>query len=324
VHCALLWLAIRELRQAGLGPGLTALALTVTILAVSVLGRQIENQRTAILRGYEERGATTFVAELVGVTESEIEELVSAVRGLEGITSAEAPYRGSDFGLTADTSFLVFQNEKQQEYLGATTTVLGVTDKFDPSRDYYENIGPSTPWDRKTPLGIPLLVTSGTARAPAAGEVLIPTVVAEYVGIRADTRANVELIHHRNLGQPIVRRYDDLRVIGTFDTLGPDEGRFAPFWRFAARGRDVLTVRRPGNGSEMRTTLPVVVSVGLLRNFMTHMKEELKARGEGLHPRDRGLLVIRATTTFDVTKAEGAVHDCSGPMAFKRIVRRAA
>jgi hypothetical protein len=68
-------------------------------------------------------------------------------------------------------------------------------------------------------------------------------------------------------------------VIGTFDAVGPDEGRFAPFWRFAARGRDVLTVRRPDRGDEKKTTLPVVVNVSVLRDFMMGVQEELTAQG---------------------------------------------
>jgi hypothetical protein len=36
-----------------------------------------------------------------------------------------------------DTSFLVFHNEQQQEYLGARTSVLGVDRSFDLARDYY-------------------------------------------------------------------------------------------------------------------------------------------------------------------------------------------
>jgi hypothetical protein len=305
----LLWLALRELRQAGLRSGLAALAVALAILTMSILGRQAETRQSAILRGYEEDGATTFVAELVAITENEIGELVEAVRDLPGVAAAEAPYRGSDLGIIADTSFLVFENGKQQEYLGATTAVIGVTDKFDPGRDYYEAIGSSTTDQRRAPLGIPLLVTNGIARGPAPGEVLVPAVVAEYVGERLDARATLELILADSHGPPIVRRYEGLRVIGTFDAVGPDEGRFAPFWRFAARGRDVLTVRRPDRGDEKKTTLPVVVNVSVLRDFMMGVQEELTAQGRAPVPeQNRSLLVIRADAVAGVTSAQQAVQ----------------
>jgi hypothetical protein len=137
---SLLWLVTRELRQTGLRSGLTALAFAVTVLAMSVLRRQAEIQQTPLQRNYEANGATTFLAEL-SVADSEIDELVGVVRDLHGVAAAEAPYRGSDLGLVADISFLVFENDKQQEYLGATTTALGVTGRFEPARDYYETIG---------------------------------------------------------------------------------------------------------------------------------------------------------------------------------------
>jgi hypothetical protein len=305
----LLWLTLRGLRQAGLRSGLAALGITVAILTMSILIRQAEVQQTAILHSYEEGGATTFVAELVDVTENETGELVRAIGGLEGIAAVDAPYRGSDLGVTADTSFLVFENEKQQEYLGATIAVLGVTNKFDPGRDYYEAISALTAGQRRGLLGIPLLVTNGIARGPAPGEVLVPAVVAEYVGVRPDARATLELIHADSPNPPIVQRYESLRVIGTFDLIGPDEGRFAPFWRFAARGRDVLTVRRPGRGEDMKTTLPVVVNVGLLRDFMTYVHGELKARGrEPASTQNRSHMVIRVDTAAGVERAERAVQ----------------
>jgi hypothetical protein len=44
-------------------------------------------------------------------------------------------------------------------------------------------------------------------------------------------------------GEPIILRFDRLRVVGTFDMVGPDQGRFEPFWRLNALRQDVLTVR---------------------------------------------------------------------------------
>jgi hypothetical protein len=211
VRCGLLWLAFTDLRQAGLQPRLVVLAIAAAILAIAVFGAQIDLRRSAMLGDYEQGGAATFIAELAGVADSEVDALADAIRALGGVKTVEAPYSGIDLGLVADTSFLVFQNDKQQEYLGARTTVLGVDATFDLVRDYYATFARSPSDTARPPLGIPLVVTSGMARTPAPGEALIATAVAEYVGVRPGSIASVELIH-LGLGRPIMRRHEELRV----------------------------------------------------------------------------------------------------------------
>lgn len=273
MRCPLLWLAVRDLRQTGWRSGLTALSLAVTIGAISVLERQTQIQQAMMLKGSESAGAATFLAD-VEVPETEIDDLKRTMRGLDAIAAVEAPYRGSDIGVIAETAFLVFENDKQQEYLGARIAVLGVDGSFDLARDYYERIGVAA---GQPILGIPLIVTDGMARPPMVGEALIPKSVAEYVGVRAGVLAIVELAHGFEAGESFARRYE-LRVIGTFDAIGPDEGRFAPLWRLTARGQDVLTVRRT-DARELTTTLPVVLNAELVRYFLGDLQRELGTQG---------------------------------------------
>ena len=90
----------------------------------------------------------TFVIELRRVPRGDVASLVRALRSAAGVQSVEAPYNGTQLGLVADTSFVVFENEKQQESLGARTAVLGVDQSFDPARDYYVNfhdLNPNAP-----------------------------------------------------------------------------------------------------------------------------------------------------------------------------------
>jgi hypothetical protein len=306
VHWALLWLAVTELRRAGLRSGLTAFALALAILTVSVLDQQSKIRQDTILQDYEAGGAGTFLAEL-RTAEQEIDPMAGAIGRLQGVTAVEAPYRGRDLRLIADTSFLVFQNDKQQEFLGATTAVLGVTASFDLVRDYYEVIGIQGE-DSRTSFGIPLIVTDGLARTPSRDEVLVPAAVAEYVGVRRGAVASIELKSDAGQGEP-VQRYPALKVIGVFDVIGPDEGRFAPFWRLAARGRDVLTLRRPDAQSEMRTTLPIVVNAELLRDLWEERQQSLRRRGvEPANEVNRRQLVIRAGTAVDVPAVQEAVE----------------
>ena len=84
--------------------------------------------------------------------------------------------------IVADTSFVVFENEKQQESLGARTTALGVDRSFDPVRDYYVNFHDLNPNAPRSVFGAPLLATSGTVRPPERSEVAVPSGVTEYVG----------------------------------------------------------------------------------------------------------------------------------------------
>ena len=101
-------------------------------------------------------------------------------------------------------------------------------------------------------LGMPLLITAGMAQVPGRQEIMVSSGVTDYVGVQPGAEATVEFIYD-GAGEPIVERFDGLRLIGTFDMAGPDQGRFEPFWRFNARGQDVLTVRRlPGRRAGQR------------------------------------------------------------------------
>jgi hypothetical protein len=105
---------------------LTASATALAILAVAFFGRQIEFRRAEVIAGYEAVGAATFIVRVAGVADDQIDALAKAIRGLAAIGSVDAPYSGAGSRVVADTSFRVFRNERQQEYLGARTSILGV------------------------------------------------------------------------------------------------------------------------------------------------------------------------------------------------------
>ena len=127
----LLWLALADLGQAWLRSGLAALAIAAAILAVAFFAGQIQLRQNEVLAGYEAAGAATFVVQLTGVADDEIDGLAGSVRTLGDVTSVEAPYSGISTDVVVDTSFRVFRNEQQQEHLGARTSVLGVDRNFD-------------------------------------------------------------------------------------------------------------------------------------------------------------------------------------------------
>jgi hypothetical protein len=286
---------------------LAALAIAAAILAVGFFAGQIELRRAEVLAGYEAAGAATFVVQLSGVADDDIDSLARSVQALGSVSSVEAPYSGIGTRIVADSSFLVFRNEQQQEYLGARTSVLGVDPNFDLARDYYVNFHQVNPEAPQMVLGMPLLPIGGAARAPGPGEVLVASGVADYVGVRSGAEAIVELVYSGS-GEPIVRRFDGLRLIGTFDLVGPDQGRFDPFWRFNARGQDVLTVRSDAARSGP-TTLPIVVNREVIRNFLWSVRDELERRGGNpARPLARDQLIVRATAISDVPAAEAAVE----------------
>jgi hypothetical protein len=307
VHRGLLWLALVDLRQAWPRPGLAALAIAPAILAVAFFAGQIELRRAEVLAGYEAAGAATFVVQLSGVPDDEIDSLAGSVRTLGSASSVEAPYSGIGTEIVADTSFLVFRNEQQQEYLGGRTSVLGVDPNFDLARDYYVNFHDISRQAPQIVLGMPLLTTGGATRAPGPGEVLVASGVADYVGVQPGAEAIVELVYTGG-GEPIVQRFDGLRLIGTFDLAGPDQGLFDPFWRFNARGHDVLTVRAE-TARTGPTSLPVVVNLEVFRDFLSSIRREFASRGVAtarLPARDQ--LVVRARSIGDVPAAEAAVE----------------
>lgn len=317
----LVWLAIVDLRRAWPRLGLAALAIAPAVLAATFFASQIELRRTQVLATYEAAGAATFVVQLSAIADNEIDSLASSLRGLGAVSSVEAPYSGIGAHVTADTSFLVFRNERQQEYLGARTSVLGVDANFDLARDFYVNFHDANPKAAETVLGMPLLIAGGADRAPDPNEVLVASGVADYVGVQPGVEATVELVYTGDK-EPIVRRYHGLRLSGTFDLVGPDEGRFAPFWRFSARGQDVLTVRSDDTGTGP-TSLPIVLNAEVLRDFRSSIRDELRRRGIGpIQLSARNQLVIRAGSVADVPAVEaeveralgqrGLIHDCDG------------
>jgi len=321
VRRGLVWLALVDLRRAWPRPGLVALAIALAVLAVTFFASHIELRRAEVLASYEAAGAATFVVQLSGIADKEIDSMASSLRALGAVSSVETPYSGIGAKIRADTSFLVFRNEQQQEYLGASTSVLGVDTNFDLARDYYVNFHDANSKAPETVLGMPLLITEGVDRAPDPHEVLVASGVTDYVGVQPGAEAIVELVYTGDK-DPIVQRIDGLRLAGTFDLVGPDEGRFAPFWRFNARGQDVLTVRSEDTDTGP-TSLPVVLNEEVLRAFLSSIRDELARRGTA--PADlpgRHQLVVRANAIADVPAAEAAVvqalrqlgldQDCGG------------
>jgi hypothetical protein len=304
----LLWLALLDLRRAWLRSGLASLAIAPAILAVAFFSGQIELRRGEVLAGYEAAGASTFVVRLRGIDESEIDALAASIRGQRKVQSVEAPYSGISAGLVADTSFLVFSNERQQEFLGARTSVLGIDSNFDLSRDYYVNLSEVNPSAPQRVLGMPLLRTAGELRAPRLGEVLVASGVADYVGVQVGSEATIELIYTGG-EQPLARRFEGVRLIGTFDLVGPDQGRFEPFWRFNSQGHDVLTVRADA-ATGGTTTLPVVLSQEVLRQFAEAVRQQHDgSAGTPSRSPARDQLVVRATDIADVPLAETEVKE---------------
>jgi hypothetical protein len=114
----LLWLALADLGQAWLRSGLAALAIAAAILAVAFFAGEIQLHQSEVLASYEAAGAATFVVQLNGVADDDIDALAGSVRTISDVRSAEAPYSGIGSNIAADTSFLVFRNQQQQEYLG--------------------------------------------------------------------------------------------------------------------------------------------------------------------------------------------------------------
>jgi hypothetical protein len=305
VRSGLLWLALVDLRRAWLRSSLAALAIGLAIVAVTFFAGQVDLRRAELLTGYEESGAATFIVELEKVSAGDVIDLVQALRSAPGVQSVQAPYNGTQLGLVADTSFVVFENDKQQESLGARTTVLGVDRAFDPARDYYVNFHDLNPNAPTAVFGAPLLATSGTVRAPDRNEVVVPSGVTDYVGVRPGAEATVDLTYV-NTNPPIVRRYEKLGLLGTFDLVGPDQGRFEPFWRLAARGSEVLTVRRPDAPEGVATTLPILLNEQLLKEFIGFVGEQLAARG--LPPPNEAVakeLVVRARSIREVPSVQG-------------------
>jgi hypothetical protein len=112
VRRGLFWLALVELGRTWLRSSLAALAIALALVAF--FAGQIGLRQAELLTGYEEAGASTFVVKLSKVPASDTAGLVQALWSAASVQSVEAPYSGPQLGLVADTSFVVFENEKQQ------------------------------------------------------------------------------------------------------------------------------------------------------------------------------------------------------------------
>src|SRR5262249_40492858 len=277
VHRGLAWLAIVDLRRAWVRWVLATAALALATLAVAVFAHQITLRQAEVLAEYEKGGAASFVVEGSGIPDGDIDALVAATRAIGGVNSAEAPYNGVDLALGGDISFVVFQNDQQREYLGARTSVVGVDRSFDPSRDYYVNFHRLNPQAPQSVLGIPLLPASGTMRSPTPQETLVPSSVTDYVGVRPGAQASIEL-RYTGVTPPIVRRFEGVQLIGTFEVVGPDQGRFDPFWEVNWGGREALPVPRPDPTDGVSTILRIVLSADVARDFLTSVRAALEAR----------------------------------------------
>jgi hypothetical protein len=80
VHRGLVWLALVDLGRAWPRPGLAALAIAPAVLAVAFFASQIELRRAEVMAGYEAAGAGTFVVQLSGIADDQIDSLAGSVR----------------------------------------------------------------------------------------------------------------------------------------------------------------------------------------------------------------------------------------------------
>ena len=107
----LIWLAFVDLRRAWLRSLVIALAIAVALIAVTFFVGQIGLRRAELVAGYEASGAATFVIEFGSVPPEEVTNLAKALRSTAGVESVEAPYNGTQLGLVAAPSFVVFEYE---------------------------------------------------------------------------------------------------------------------------------------------------------------------------------------------------------------------
>jgi uncharacterized protein YndB with AHSA1/START domain len=192
-----------------------------------IFAGQIQLRQSEVLTEYEAADAATFVVQLTGVVDGEVDDLVGSVRTLNHVSSVEAPYSDIGTDIAVDTSFLVFRNERQQEYRGAQTSVLGVDRNFDLARDYYINFHEVNPQAPQIVLSMPLLVTAGKPQPPGPQEVLVASGVGDYVCMRSPageehwTRGTfIEVTPHTRLvidmhvtdsaGEPLFRAYTEV------------------------------------------------------------------------------------------------------------------
>ena len=295
-------LLLADLRSSWFQAVAAPLLIGAGIIGVAYFTTQARQTQLQVQAAYQEEGAATFVVELSGISDEELDHIVAAVRQLQDVGSADAPYNGLGLGVQADSSFLVFENAKQKEYLGTHTSVLGVDSFFPLKTGYYVDfrwLNPSAP---RAVLGTPLLPVAGEFRSPEVNEILLPSTVTDYVGVQPGTQATVELVYAGS-DPPIVRRLDGLRLIGIFDIPGPDSGRIDPFWRLSYVDEPLLTVRGAG-GTEV-TTVPVLLNKAVVQDFLRSVELQ---RGSSSTPLPaRSQLVVSATTVATVPAAQKKV-----------------
>jgi hypothetical protein len=295
-------LVLADLRSSWFQAVAAVLMIGAGIIGVAYFTTQARQTQLQAQAAYQEEGAATFVVELSGISDEEVDRIVAAVRHLQGVSSADAPYNGLELGVKADTSFLVFENAKQKEYLGAHTSVLGVDPFFPLKTGYYVDfrwLNPSAP---RAVLGIPLLPVAGEFRSPKVNEILLPSTVTDYVGVQPGAQSTIELVYAGS-DPPIVRRLDDLRLIGIFDIPGPDRGRIDPFWRLSYVDEPLLTVR--GTGGTEATTVPVLLNMAIVQDFVRSV--ELQRRSSSTPLPARSQLVVSATAVANVPAAQKEV-----------------
>jgi hypothetical protein len=302
VFSSILWLVLADLRSSWFQAVAALLLIGTGIIGVAYFATQAQQTQSQIQAAYQEEGASALVVEVSGISDEELDGIVAAVRHLQDVGSADAPDNGLTMGLQADASFLVFENAQQKEYLGARTNVLGVDPFFKPRTGYYLDfhwLNPSAP---PAVLGIPLLPAAGEFRSPRANEMLLPTTVTDYVGIQTGAKGAVELVYtHSN--PPIVRRLDNLRLIGTFDIAGPDRGRIDPFWQLSYVGESLLTVR--GTGGTEPTTVPVILNRTVVQEFLDNAESQNHSSFAALPARNQ--LVVSATAVSRVPAVQRKV-----------------
>ena len=295
-------LVLADLRSSWFQAVAALLLIGAGIIGVAYFTTQARQTQLQVQAAYQEEGAATFVVELSGISDEELDRTVAAVRQLQDVGSANAPYNGLELGAQADVSFLVFENAEQKEYLGAHTSVLGVDPFFPLKTGYYVDFRWLNPGAPRAVLGIPLLPVAGDFRPPKVNEILLPSTVTDYVGVQPGAQATVELVYAGS-DPTIVRRLDDLRLIGIFDIPGPDRGRIDPFWRLSYVGEPLLTAR--GTGGTEATTLPVLLNRAVVQDFLRSVELQRSPSSTPLPARSQ--LVVSATAVANVPAAQKKV-----------------
>src|SRR5262249_1784044 len=150
-------LVLADLRSSWFQAVAALLLIGAGIIGVAYFTRHVRQTQLQVQAPYQEEGAATFVMELSGISDEQLDRIVAAVCQLQGVGSANAPYNGLELGAQADVSFLVFEHAKQKEYLGAHTSVLGVDPFFPLKTGYYVDFRWLNPGGPRAVLGIPLL-----------------------------------------------------------------------------------------------------------------------------------------------------------------------